>query len=62
MGESRGSVILGDMGHSGGVAGTVILRLMGEGSGGHCNSGSKLPRRNVVNISMEVLCSIFREL
>ena len=38
---------------------------MGEG---HCNSGSKLPRRNVVNILMEVLCSIlggvvqFREL
>ena len=33
-GEWRGSVILGVMGHCGGVGGTVILRLMGEGSGG----------------------------
>ena len=32
---------------------------MGSVSGGHCDSGSKLHRRNVVNISMEVLSSIF---
>ena len=32
---------------------------MGGGSEGHCNSVSKLHRRNVVNMSMQVLCSIF---
>ena len=43
MGESRSSVILGDMGHCGGVAGTVILRLMGEGSGGTVILGVSYP-------------------
>ena len=44
MGDLRGSVILGDMGHCGRVAGTVILRLMGgKGVGGTVILGVSYP-------------------